>query len=111
MMGFSALLAGDLSTLQRPPLKEPAYTSKPRYCLIVVGQEAETKIWMVEDGPIIYVDCNGNGDVTEKGEKFNVAHKEVFNTIDEGKSAPYRTHKYEISNLVAGKTTHTEVRL
>ena len=72
-MGFSALLAGDLSTLQRPPLKEPAYTSKPRYCLIVVGQEAETKIWMVEDGPIIYVDCNGNViDMQEWNNKWDI---------------------------------------
>src|SRR5688572_4960343 len=44
LLGFSTAAAGDLSTLQRPPLKEPIYQTKPLYCLVVIGLEAETKI-------------------------------------------------------------------
>ena len=47
--------------------KEPAYKSKPKYCLLVFGPEAKTRIWLVLDGKTLYVDKNGNGDLTEAG--------------------------------------------
>src|SRR5262249_3777467 len=42
----------------------------PRYCLLVFGPEAKTRIWLVLDGSVLYVDRNGNGDLTDKGERF-----------------------------------------
>jgi hypothetical protein len=67
---FSApLLAADLSRIDRKVAKEPAYTSRPEYCLLVFGPEAKTRVWIVQDGNNIYVDRNGNGDLTETGEK------------------------------------------
>jgi hypothetical protein len=53
-----------------PPLTaEPAYRSgKPKYCLLVFGPDAATRVWLVADGPLLYADRNGNGDLTDKGE-------------------------------------------
>jgi hypothetical protein len=74
---FSALLvaggvalsapAADLSKIDRSIAKEPPYRNEPRYCLVVLGPEAKTRIWLVQDGNTLYIDRNGNGDLTEKG--------------------------------------------
>jgi hypothetical protein len=62
--------AADLSKIARTIIKEPAYQGKPTYCLLVFGPEAKTRIWLVVDGNILYVDRNGNGDLTETGERI-----------------------------------------
>src|SRR5262249_35481831 len=41
----------------------------PRYALLVFGPEARDRVWLVHDGDTLYVDRNGNGDLTEFGEK------------------------------------------
>jgi hypothetical protein len=65
----SAAAAADLTNIERRIEREPAYQSKPKYCLLVFGPEAKTRIWLVLDGDMLYVDRNGNGDLTEPGEK------------------------------------------
>jgi hypothetical protein len=60
--------AADLSKIDRTIAKEPRYQSKPGYCLLVFGADAKTKVWLVLDGDVLYVDRNGSGDLTE-GEK------------------------------------------
>jgi hypothetical protein len=62
--------AADLSKVDRTIKKEPAYKGKPKYCLLVFGPEAQTKVWVVLDGTTLYVDRNGDGDLTEAGERF-----------------------------------------
>jgi hypothetical protein len=52
------------------PAKEPKYQSEPRYALVVFGPKAQTRVWMVLDGPVLYVDLNANGDLTEPGERL-----------------------------------------
>ena len=47
--------------------KEPKYSHKPRYALIVLGTNADAKFWMVEDGESLYLDRNLNGDLTDDG--------------------------------------------
>jgi hypothetical protein len=70
---FGALLpparAADLAALPRTIAKEPTYTGKPVYCLLALGAEAKTRVWVVRDGDTVYVDRNGNGDLTEADEK------------------------------------------
>jgi hypothetical protein len=82
-MRFAALLtagllatpaaAADLAALDRTIRKEPAYAGKPRYCLLVFGPEARDRVWLVHDGDVLYVDRNGNGDLTDPGEKVAAA--------------------------------------
>jgi hypothetical protein len=63
----------DLTNVDRTIAKEPTYhTSSPRYCMLVFGPEAKTRAWLVLDGDILYLDRNGNGDLTEDGERLKV---------------------------------------
>jgi hypothetical protein len=69
--------AADLTKLERPILKEPAYRSQPKYCLLVFGPEGNTKIWLVQDGDVLYVDRNGNGDLTEAGKRVTAEKQQA----------------------------------
>jgi hypothetical protein len=71
--------AADLTKIDRTIAKEPAYKSKPQYCLLVFGLEAKFRVWLVRDGDVLYVDRNGNGDLTEEGEQVKrYAHPTVI---------------------------------
>ena len=63
------LTAADLTQIDRKITREPTYRSKPKYCLLVFGPEAKVRVWLVLDGDTLYVDRNGNGDLTEAGER------------------------------------------
>jgi hypothetical protein len=61
--------AADLSKVDRGIGREPAYQSKaPQYGLLVFGPKAESRVWLVVDGDVLYIDRNGNGNLTEPGE-------------------------------------------
>jgi hypothetical protein len=66
-----AMRAADLSKIDRTLGKEPAYQSKPRYCLVVLGPEAKSRVWLVLDGDVLYADCNGDGDLTGKDKRIS----------------------------------------
>ncbi len=60
----------ELGKIERTIAKEPKYTTKnPKYCLLVFGPEAKTRVWLVHDGDNLYVDRNGNGDLTEEDDR------------------------------------------
>jgi hypothetical protein len=71
----SAAAAGDLANVERTIVREPAYRFRPKYCLLVFGPDAQTRVWLVQDGDTLYVDRNGNGDLTEPGEKVEAEKK------------------------------------
>lgn len=74
--------AADLTKVPRRITKEPAYAGKtPRYCLLVFGPEAEARVWLVLDGDTLYIDRNGNGDLTEANEKVTLAK---FTSMESG---------------------------
>src|SRR5262245_14914174 len=63
--------AVDLTRIDRSLRKEPAYQSKtPQYCLLVFGPQAKVRVWLVLDGDALYLDRNGNGDLTDPGERL-----------------------------------------
>jgi hypothetical protein len=63
--------AADPGARQPAITKEPAYqTKKPRYCLLAFGPTQEVRTWLVVDDESVYLDHNGNGDLTEEGECF-----------------------------------------
>ncbi|MCA9146441.1 MAG: hypothetical protein KDB05_26850 [Planctomycetales bacterium] len=100
-ISFSAASAGayDLTTIDRKVLREPAYDATPKFCLLVFGPEAQTRVWLVLDGDSLYVDRNGNGDLTEDGER--VASK---NTEDG--DADTDNLLFEVGDIRAGNLTH-----
>jgi hypothetical protein len=68
--------AADLTKIDRTIAKEPVYQNKPKYCLLVFGPDAKTRIWLVVDGDVLYVDRNGNGDLTQKGKRMALMEAE-----------------------------------
>jgi len=59
-----------------PIRKLPALSSPtPRYCLIVFGRDARTRMWVVVDDRRLFIDRNGNGDLTEPGEMIENGHR------------------------------------
>jgi len=77
VVGSTAVTAcgADLTKIDCTIAKEPAYQSKPKYCLLVFGPDAKTRVWLVLDGDTLYVDRNGNGDLTDDGEGLVAARK------------------------------------
>lgn len=57
--------AVDLTKIDRSVINEPEYSQAPRYCLMVLGPTAETRVWLVLDGDALFVDKNGDGDLSD----------------------------------------------
>src|SRR5438270_2568851 len=69
--------AVDFATIDRRIVKEPAYRSPPLYGLALIGPGATTRVWMALDGERLYVDKNGNGDLTDDGPPAEIKDKNV----------------------------------
>jgi hypothetical protein len=91
--------APDLAKVDRTIKKEPVYRGKPRYCLLVFGPQADARVWVVEDGETLYVDRNGNGDLTEADEAFEPSERQKFGSFLDGKPADYHQETYAIGDL------------
>ena len=92
------LRAADLAAVQRKIAKEPDYQTKaPKYCLLVFGLEAKTRVWLVQDGDTLYVDRNGDGDLTGDGKR--VKAKQQGDDV----------RSFEVGDLAVGGLTHTGV--
>src|SRR5262245_53850916 len=102
----SGATAADLSKLDRNIKKEPAYKGKPRYCLLVFGPEARHSVWLVLDGDTLYVDRNGNGDLTEEREKEKAP---AFKGSDHPAHEQERTVK--VGDLAVGGLTHKDLQV
>jgi hypothetical protein len=96
MLWASPAWSADLAKIDRRIAREPAYQTKaPRYCLLVFGPEAKTRVWLVQDGDVLYVDRNGDGDLTEKDKRVKLKQQ------DKG----YR--EFEAVDIKDGSLTHT----
>jgi hypothetical protein len=61
----------DLSAIPRTIDESPDIQhDAPGYCLLVFGERAQTRAWLVVDGQSVYIDRNANGDLTEAGERI-----------------------------------------
>jgi hypothetical protein len=74
LFGVPPCGAADLTQVQRTIAKEPKYQGKPAYCLLVLGPEAKFRVWLVVDGAVLYVDRNGDGDLTGMDERVSATY-------------------------------------
>src|SRR5262245_4416296 len=107
-VGSAPVAATDLSKIDRTIAKEPVYKSKPSYCMLVFGAEAKTRVWLVLDGDVLYVDRNGNGDLTEAGER--VKRGDVFKHQNSLYAEQRQFLAGDVSEGAAGPN-HTELAL
>jgi hypothetical protein len=95
--------AADLTKIERSLRNEPAYQSKsPKYGLLVFGPEAKTRVWLVLDGKRLFVDRNGNSDLTDDGEPVVAV---------DGSRSDLELLSYEIGEIQDGPRTHKELSL
>jgi hypothetical protein len=88
--------AADLAKIERKIAREPAYRTKtPKYCLLVFGLDARTRVWLVQDGDTLYVDRNGDGDLTGDGKRVKI------------KQRSDNSRTFEVGDLTLGGLTHT----
>src|SRR5437870_12709556 len=100
-LATASATAVDLSRIERTIVKQPAYKSKTvKYALLVFGPEAKTRVWLALDGDTLYVDRNGNGDLTDPGEKVQ------GKTQGEGER---QYTEFEVGDLRDGPHTHREL--
>ena len=90
--------AADLSKVDRAIAKEPNYAGKPEYCLIVFGNDARDRVWLVRDGETLYADKNADGDLTGPNEKV-VAEKS------------YNYLEFHIGTVRLGKCEHQNLKV
>ncbi|MBO0697590.1 MAG: hypothetical protein J2P46_04285, partial [Zavarzinella sp.] len=99
--------AADLAKIDRAIAKQPAYQTKaPRYCLLVFGPEAKSRVWLVLDGDAVYVDRNGNGDLTDPGERVPMP------PLKASKHPLFQEEReVELGDIREGDRTHTGLAL
>ncbi len=110
ILGGLALSGGaaevlDLTRVDRSLPREPAYKATPGYCLLVFGPKARQRVWLVLDGDTLYVDRNGNGDLTEKGERVAVPPWQPVR----GQPAVVAERRIEAGDLHVGGLTHARL--
>jgi|GEM_PF-517185 len=98
-------IAADTFPAPRTIEKEPIYQSKtPRYGRLVFGKEGKDQVWIVHDGDLLYVDRNGNGDLTEPGERIERQKPRKGFEDTPGRS-------FEVGELKLGGLTHKRFRV
>jgi hypothetical protein len=88
--------AADLAKIDRTLAKEPAYKGKPAYCLLAFGPDAKARVWLVKDGDALYLDRNGNGDLTEAGERLG---EKSPGAITAAAGAKYEVRQCDLTKL------------
>src|SRR5262245_27089875 len=109
VVGSTAVTAwgADLSKIGRTIAKEPVYKGRPEYCLSVFGPEAKTRVWLVRDGGVLYVDRNGNGDLTEKGEEVKALEQRPNGTsATKGERVELGAWKFAVGAVREGMLKH-----
>ncbi len=64
-----------ISKIDQSIVKEPTYHTKPRYALLVIGALSKVPIWIVHDDDRLYIDKNGNRDLTDDGPAIEATQK------------------------------------
>ncbi len=97
--------SADSSKIDKSIGKQPAYRTAPEYGLLVFGSEGKDRVWLVRDGDALYVDRNGNGDLTDPREKI-LAEKRPASLPDGD-----RFYVFNVGDLSVGQRTHKGLRV
>src|SRR5262249_16722786 len=69
--------------------------------------EAKRRVWLVHDGDRLYVDRNGNGDLTDEGEEVKGVEKRPnVTSATEGERVEPWVWKFDIGAVREGKLKH-----
>ncbi len=101
----AASWSADLKKIERRVAKAPRYSAATQYhALLVLGDDASYRVWLVIDGDTLYVDRNGDGDLNGAGERI----QGLRSSVKPGLIRETRTWK--VASLgKAGRYTNVEV--
>jgi hypothetical protein len=104
LVATNVLAATPLQELDRTIRKEPEYQSAAvKYCLLVFGPEAKTRVWLALDGERLYVDRDADGDLTGPDERV---------TADPKWSRPERgVFQFDAGDIHDGPLTHKDLQI
>lgn len=103
--------AADLASVPRTLAKEPTYAGKPEYCLLVFGADLRTRVWLVLDGDVAYIDRNGNGDLTEPSEKVTLPSGPEVDETDDFRSTQRSFDLGDLPAPAGAKSPYTGLTL
>ena len=84
--------AVDLSAIDRAVAKEPAYQTRlPKYCLLAVGPDAKTRVWLVLDGTTLFIDRTGDGDLTPPDKRVTATARDAYVSLVTDSTLPADT--------------------
>ena len=96
--------AVDLEKVDRAIGKLPAFNAESQeYCLLVFGPDAGKRVWLIRDGGVLYVDRNGNGDLSEPDDRLAAAPKSSKPQDD--------VFHFAVGDLVDGALLHKDLRV
>jgi hypothetical protein len=79
---------------------EPNYRTKtPSYGILTFGPEGKDRVWLVLDGDTLYVDRNGNGDLTEPGEMVTAKKRAGSDPEEDG-------YAFEVGDVTTSGRSH-----
>jgi hypothetical protein len=79
---------------------EPVYCGKaPKYALLAFGPSASERVWLVHDGDTLYVDRNGDGNLTRTNKRVRAEKKPDGNPKQDG-------YDFQAGELAVGGRTH-----
>ncbi len=90
----------DTPKIDRSIGKQPVYQTKtPKYCLLAFGAEGKDRVWLVLDGDMLYVDRNGDGDLTKPGNKIAAEKRQGGDSEVDG-------YSFNVGEVTVGGRTH-----
>jgi len=102
---FAALLLASVAVAAEPPKidrsigEQPKYVGQPVYALLVFGPDAKDRVWLARDGDTLFVDKNGNGDLTDPGEAVARTKPRKGREDEDGRT-------FDIGDITVGGKTH-----
>jgi hypothetical protein len=75
----------------------------------VFGPEAKTRLWLVLDGDVLYVDKNGNGDLTETGKSLRYTIEKL--DVSDPAYPLQECRKFSLGDVVDGGRTYSKVEI
>jgi hypothetical protein len=108
ILALSCLASGPafaaVQKIDRSIGKQPVYQSKsPKYGMLVFGPSGKDRVWIVHDGNTLYVDRNGNGDLTDPREKVP-AERSRGNATEDG-------YSFNVGDVTVGGRTHEALQI
>ncbi len=97
LAGLTPAGAADLSKIDLALKDEPSYTTRaPKYCLLVFGPEAKTRVWLVHDGDVLHVRASPDGKSAPTWRQFKNARygAQIGDVWEEGGKALYKGLAY-----------------